>query len=490
MSMTKRVAFGAISHETNCFSPIQTPLSAWQERGFYVEQDIVLRHAGRTSNVGGFMEIAKREGWQLIPTVAASATPSAPTDQATYAFLKSLLLEPLRNQKLDAVWLAMHGGMMAEGVDDPELDLVREVREIVGDIPLIVTLDLHSNLEREMVESCDAIFGFDTNPHIDSYERAKEAAELLSRIFNENLQPKTAFAHPPMLPPTINLRTDEGPMVRLFEKARQYEAEAGVYNVSVFGGFPFVDAPYAGLNVVATADDRPKAQAICDEIADLAWQTRTEFLKDLPQPVQALDLVVAHWDDADKRPIIIADVADNPGGGGSGDTPELLREMIKRNLPYSAAALLWDPAAVQQAISLGVGQKGVFRLGGHSSEDYGPPIETEAYVASISDGVYEAHGPMGRGSEQRMGMAVRLQVGNVQVIVSSIRMACNEADIFRNLGIEPTRQRLLLIKSRGHFRASFQPLAKEIIEVDAPGAANPNLKRYPYRRINCWPLNE
>jgi len=487
--MSKRIAFGMISHETNCFSPIQTPLDAWKERGFAIGEEILTLSKGRKSNIGGFMEVAEREGWTLLPTVAAGATPSAPTDTVTYNYLKNLLLDPMKGEELDAVWLAMHGGMMAEGVDDPELDLVLAVREIVGDIPVIVTLDLHSNLEEEMVHKCDAIFGFDTNPHIDLYERAIEAAELLARMFNEGIQPVTAFAHPPMLPPTINLRTEEGPMVKLFDKAREFEAEPGVYNVSVFGGFPFVDAPYAGLNVVATASSREQAQKIVDFIAAMAWEIRDEFLKDLPFPEEALDQVVALMDDADKRPIIIADVADNPGGGGTGDTPELLREMLKRNLPGSAAALIWDPATVEQAIAVGVGNKGMFKIGGKASADYGLPIETEAYVAAISDGKFISTGPMGRGAPSNMGKAARLIVGNVHILIGSIRMACNDADIFRNLGVEPSLQRLLLIKSRGHFRASFQPMAKEIIEVDAPGAANPNLKRYPFTRISCWPLN-
>ena len=486
--MSKYVAIGMINHETNCFSAIETPLSAWKERIFAIGEDILNSNKGRRTNIGGFMEIAEREGWTLLPTVAASAVPSAPTDAKTYAYLKNLLLEPLKHQKVDAVWLAMHGAMMAEGVDDPELDMVTEVRKLVGDVPIVVTLDLHANLQKEMVENCDAIFGYDTNPHIDLYERAVEAAELLSGIFNESLETKTAFAHPPMTPPTINMRTGEGPMVALFNKAREYEKQPGVYNVSVFGGFPFVDAPYVGLSIVTTAKDKEMAQKISDDIAELAWDNRNEFLKDLPNTIDALNQVEAIWDDADPRPIIIADVADNPGGGGSGDTTELMLELIKRNLPHSCAALLWDPETVQQAIKVGVGNKGIFKLGGKTSLEYGPPIEIEAYVAALSDGHYSAYDPNAR-DIVRIGPATRLIIGNVQIIVNSIRLACNNADMIRALGLEPAKQRLLLIKSRGHFRASFQPMSKEIIEVDAPGAANPNLSRYPFERLRNWPLD-
>ena len=487
--MSKRVLVGMISHETNCFSPIPTPLAAWKERSFFLGDDILQRHRGRTSNMGAFMEIAEREGWELIPSIAASATPSLPTDAETYAYLKSMLLAPLQDTRVDAVLLGMHGGMMAEGVEDPELDLVTSVRALVGDVPFVVTLDLHSNLQKEMVEQCDAIFGFDTNPHIDSYERALEAAELLSRMFNENVAPVTAFAHPPMMPPTINMRTEEGPMVKLFTEARRYEAQPGVLNVSVFGGFPFVDAAYSGTSIVVTALDKDNAQQIANELADMAWSIRDEFLKDLPDIDTALQLAEQLITDEDKRPVILADVADNAGGGGSADTPELLRAFIARNIPKSAAALLWDPAAVQQAMQVGIGNVAHFSLGAHSTTAYGAPVEVEARVAALTDGKFPAYGPMARGSEMNIGPAARLVIGNVSVLISSIRLACNEADIFRHLGIEPTQQRLLMVKSRGHFRASFQPLAKEIIEVDAPGAANPNLKRYPYKNYHSWPLD-
>ena len=488
--MSKKVAIGLIMHETNCFSPIQMPLSGWKERLYQVKQEILEKNRGLNNTIGGFIHIAEREGWELIPTIAAWAVPSGPTDAATYAHLKELLLEPLRNQKVDAVLMAMHGAMMAEDVDDPELDLVLDLRKIIGDIPLISTFDLHANVQKEMVENLDGVFGFDTNPHVDYFERAVEAAELLTKMFKDNLKPKTAFNHPPMMPPTINMRTDEGPIVRLFDKARDYELMPGVYNVSVFGGFPYVDAPYTGLSVVATADDREKAQKICDEIGALAWEHRNEFLKQLYSVSSGMDKAESIWDDADPRPIILADSSDNPGGGGSGDAPELLREIVKRNLSGSVAALIWDPETVQEAIRVGIGNTGKFRIGGKISKDFGPPVEVEAYVATISDGKFRAYGPMTRGGPFNTGTAVRLVAGNVQILVGSIRVQCNETDILRNLGVNPERERLIMVKSRGHFRADFQPFAKDIIEVNAPGAVSQDLALFPFKRANCWPLNQ
>lgn len=482
-----KVAIGGISHETNVFSPIETPLSTWR---ILEGQDIIQRSNGHKTAMGGFLEIAEREGWNVIPTLYAGATPSRPTDVESYAWLKQHLLVAIEEQKPDAVLLSMHGAMMAEGTDDPEGDIVQAVRALIGQKPLLVTLDLHGNNTAEMVAGCDAIFGFDTNPHVDSYERALEAAECLAAMTKGVIKPVTAHQHVPMLPPTINMRTAEGPMVELFRMAREFESKPGMINVSVFGGFPFCDVPYAGFNVIATANgDKALAQQACDEICAHAWQIRDQFLKHVPDIQEAMNQTEQLLKDQPTKPVICADVADNPGGGGSGDTPELLREMIRRNLPKTAAALIWDPETVELAFTIGVGNTGTFRIGGKAERAYGEPIEVEAKVRTLSDGEFYATGPMSRGNTANIGRCARLQVGNVQILISSIRMACNDADIFRHLGVEPTQQHVLLVKSRGHFRASFEPLAHRIIEVDAPGAANPNLKRYPYRRIHTWPLN-
>ena len=483
-----KLAIGGISHETNVFSPLATPLSEWR----IIEGQAMLENArGKKTNIGGILEVADREGWQILPTLFAGATPSKPTDAESYAWLKQHLLQPMRQELPDAVLLCMHGAMMAEGTDDPEGDIVAAVRQIIGDKPLIVTLDLHGNNTAEMVAGCNAIFGFDTNPHIDSYERAKEAAECMADLLQGRKNPVTAHAHVPMLPPTINMRTEEGPMVELFTMARAWEAKPGMINVSVFGGFPFCDVAYAGFNVIATADrDHQLAQAACDAICERAWQIRAQFLKPIADVKTAMAQAKALLAQNPLLPVMLADVADNPGGGGSGDTTELLREMIAENLPRTAAALIWDAETVERAFAVGVGNTAEFAIGGKAEPAYGAPIAVTAKVKTLSDGIFAATGPMGRGNLWNIGRCVRLEVGNVQILVGSIRTACNDADIFRHLGVEPTQQRLLLIKSRGHFRASFTPLASSIIEVDAPGAANPNLKRYPYQRIHTWPLDE
>ncbi|MDB4896897.1 MAG: hypothetical protein JWN15_3159 [Firmicutes bacterium] len=177
--------------------------------------------------------------------------------------------------------------MLAEGVDDAEGDLAQAIKAIIGDRPLLLAMDLHGNITPEMCASCDGVFAFDTNPHVDAYERGLQSAECLRQIFAGELRPVVGHAHPPMMPPTINMRTAEGPMVELFALAREWEAKPGVINVSIFGGFPYCDFPWGGTSIVTTADGDPALAKVCsDAIADRAWAIRQQFRKRIPSPVE------------------------------------------------------------------------------------------------------------------------------------------------------------------------------------------------------------
>ena len=201
---------------------------------------------------------------------------------------------------------------------------------------------------------------------------------------------------------------------------------------------------------------------------------------------QALQLV----NQPGEGPVVLADVADNPGGGGSGDTTELLRELVRRGAK-GAAACIWDPETVEQAFELGVGAEGTFRIGGKASSDYGAPLEVQGRVAVLSDGIFTGRGPVVRGRQVNCGRTALIDVNGLKLVVVSIRQAANDQGYFSVAGVQPNREPLLVIKSRGHFRADFEPIARTIIEVDAPGAANPNLERFTFSHVRrpIWPLD-
>ncbi|MBL0389353.1 M81 family metallopeptidase [Tumebacillus sp. ITR2] len=502
--MKKRIAVGILNQETNSFSPIGSTRDVW--RVLMTGQEIMEQFPGSRTPVGTFMQIAKREGWELIPTLCAVAGSSGVTDREMYAWMRSQILEPIERERPDAVFLFLHGAMMAEGVDDVEGDLAVAVKQLIGDRPLLLEMDLHGNITPEMVAHCDGVFAYDTNPHVDVVERAMEAGEFLRKIF-DGAQPVVRSAHPPMMPPTLNMRTAEGPMFDLFELAREWEQKPGIVNVSIFGGFPYCDFAGAGLSVVTTADGDPELAQLCsDAIAARAWEIREQFGKDVLPVEQAMDVIhellqeaqerssLQAYDDLFfqpvRRPVVVADVSDNPFGGGSSDTTGLLRELLKRPVEGAVAAAIYDPETVQRAIQVGVGGQAEFAIGGKLAPQYGAPLQVRGRVRVLTDGRFEARGTWSPGTTD-VGLTAVIEVEGMKLVCTSVRYPCNDADLLRHAGIDPLGTPLIVLKSRGHFRASFEPLAHAILEVDAPGPASPDLSRNTYERIRrpIWPIH-
>lgn len=492
----QRIAVGMISHETNTFSPVPTTLESFAEQRFGLLQgeQCVERLRNTRTGIGGFLEVGEREGWHMFGTVVASATPSANVEADAHEELKRLLINHLEGAEgIDGVLLHLHGAMLSEGAPDAEGDICRAVRDVIGpDIPLVVELDLHGNITADFCSVVDGVIAYDTNPHIDAYERGLEAAEVMASILNEKIpRPTVQISKPPMMPPTINMRTAEGPMTVLQERAREWEAAPEILNVALFPGFPYADFDQAGTSIVVTALDAETGQRCADDIGRLAWSIRDSFLKEIPDVQsavdQALDLVAA----GGEGPVILADVADNPGGGGSGDTTELIHELIRRGA-QGAVACIWDPQTVQEAISAGIGAEREFRIGGKATDIYGTPVEARGIVRELSDdGLFTGHGPVVRGLTVNCGPSALIDINGLKLVVTTVRHAANDRGYFRFLGVQPEEEPLLVIKSRGHFRADFEPIAQTIIEVDAPGAANPNLARYQYQHVRrpIWPLD-
>jgi len=363
-----KVAVGMLSHETDTFSTVKTSLRDFNPLH---GNEIVGFYKGTRSGVGGFIDVLEKEGIEIVPTVAAGATPAGPLDRRDYDYLVGEIVEGVASGGVDEVLLALHGAMVAQGVPEAEGTLLRAVKGIVGDKPVICTLDLHGLISETIVSNVDAIFGYDTNPHMDMYERRVEAAEVMVATLEGRVKPTTAFKKVRMMPPTINQRTTEGPMVKLLRRAREMEEEPGVINVCLFPAFPYADVKRVGSSAVAVTDDDPALAAeLCDELGGMFWDLREEFLKPLTPVEEAVDRAVR----AEEGPIILADVADNPGGGSPGDGTVILRELIRRGAKDVGFAIIKDPEAVERAIGVGVRGTLEMEIGGKTDGYHGRPV--------------------------------------------------------------------------------------------------------------------
>jgi len=481
-----RVAIARISHETNTFSIVKTALEDYDP---CYGEDVFQVYGGTRTEVGGFIEVLRGKDVDIVPTIAASATPSGPINRRDFEFMMETIVKGIQEAgKIDGVLLSLHGAMVAEGIPEAEGTLLQKVRQLVGSsIPVICTLDLHAMVSEAMTRNVNAIFGFETNPHIDQYERGVEAAGTMMSTLDGTVHPVVALKKLPMMPPTINMRTTEGPMVQLFNEARKMEAKEGVINVSVFGGFPYADVERVGSSVVVVTDgDMNLAKQLSTDLGGVLWSLRKEFLKDLVSVENAVDRAVR----AVEGPIILADVADNPGGGAPGDGTVILRALLEKGVENVGFAIIKDPEAVEKAIETGVRGMLRMKIGGKTDKLHGEPVEVCGRVRTITDGRF-IHKAMRRGLAADVGRTAVLEIKGIEVILTEKSHAPNDPEIFRRNGIEPFDKKILVLKSRGHFRAAYEPFSKEVIEVDAPGLTSPNLTLFEYQRIPrpIWPLD-
>ncbi len=489
---TPRVLIGGIAHETNTFSLQPTTLADFQQRIFIGGRPLILGFGGSRTVVGGFLDGLETLDAEPVPLIYASATPGGVVTRAAYAALRTGLLDAVSAAgRVNGVLLALHGAMVTEDVQDAEADLLHAVRALVGaDTPIIATLDSHANISPEMVAVADVLVGYVTYPHIDTYERGREAADLLGRLLRQPTAKTTrALAAPPMLVPLPpQCTSEETPMRALFARAAAHRADPRVLNITLAGGFPYSDVPDAGLRVVVTtANDTLLAAQIASDIAKAAWDQRAAF----SAAMLSVDDAVKRVRTATATPLVLADSGDNPGAGAPCDGTVLLRALIAADVYEVALGVIADPETVAQAVAAGTGATIAVHLGGKTDDRHGTPIETAARIERITDGVFVNTGPMGAGSRTRMGRTALLAIGGVRVIVTEQRVQALDVALFRSVGIEPTMQRALVVKSSVHFRASFGTIAAAILDVDTPGISNPDLTRLTFRHLRrpIWPLD-
>ncbi len=497
---------GGISHETNTFSREPTGLAEFHRRVYVAGQDVLLGFGGTRTAIGGFLDGLHLLGATPIPAVYASATPGGIVTREAHRVLMRALLDAARaGAPLDGVLLALHGAMVSEDSDDVEGELLHALRLIVGpDVPVVATLDSHANVSPLMVSSATALVGYTTYPHVDTYERGEEAAGILAEVLLRRVTPTMGHAAPPMLVPLPPQNTQPlgGPdapplaMHTLLARAAAARSDRRVLNVTVAGGFPYSDVRDAGLRVVVTTrSDANLAQSIAGSIANVAWAERERFV---PRMVSIADAVarvtMASTTAATRGPLVLADSGDNPGAGAPCDGTALLHALLDAGAQGVAVGVIADPGTVVQAVAAGVGATLAVQLGGVRDDRGGSPVVAPATVVRITDGVFTNTGPMGTGSRTRMGRTAVLAFGGkegVQVIVVEERTQALDLSLFRSVGIEPTTQRAVVVKSSVHFRAAFAPVAAAILDVDTPGIANPDLSRFPFRNVRrpVWPLD-
>jgi len=493
--MAPRVLIAGFKHETNTFSKLPTDLEAYRVRGLYFDDDMRSAFEGTNTEIAGFLKACEEHGWEPVLAVAGDATPSGTVTREAFETVTGHILQVIdEDGPPDAILLQLHGAMVAEHEDDGEGALLSLVRGRIGrDVPIGVTLDLHANVTERMASLSDVIVSYRTYPHIDQFETASKCAGLVARMMAGEIHPKVTVARGPQLDGVDHGRTTApGPMLSILEMSDRLKQEHGLLSVSINAGFPWADIADAGPTIVIVADGASDgAQAAAEALKAEMWRSREIMTIDLVSAAHAVRQ--AREGGRTGAPFVIADYADNPGGGGYGDSTGLLREMLAAGLENAAISALFDPENVAACREAGIGAEIELSLGGKLEPSLGPPIAAKGKVVGLYDGRFKLEGPMSTGVAINIGPAAVFRTDGVEVVLASRRGQNYDRQYFKAFGIEPKERSVLAVKSAQHFRADYAPIASGIAVVDdGAGITSHNYKSLDYGKVRrpIWPLDD
>ncbi|MFA9419842.1 MAG: M81 family metallopeptidase [Gammaproteobacteria bacterium] len=476
-----------MQHETNTFSPLATPLKSFasgvglnlppsgqQAIDIYGEADFAF---------AAMIEVALARGAEVSIPIAAYAEPSGKVDDDAFDVITEKICSAVA-AGCDALLLDLHGAMVTGSFDDGEGELLKRIRAVSPKLPIAIALDFHTNLTEQMVNNCTVLDGYRTYPHIDMYETGKRAAKSLFRIIDQGLSTRMCWRTLPMMTHMIKQTPLKQPMKDIMDRAIEAADSDELLNVSVLGGFPLADIPHVSLSVVAVESmQHDLGEALVNELCEMAWDRRQDFIFE-PEPLSQSIKYAAELKD---YPVVIADHGDNCGAGGSADDLTVLEEMLNQGLTGIIAGPIWDPQAVEKMIDAGEGSVVSLDIGGKTSipaiNQIGRSLHCEGSVEKITDGRFTIEGPMQTGLKVSLGRSVLLDIGAAQILVCEERWEPYDTGCFTQAGIDPRSKKYILVKSRQHFRAGFEPIAKHIVLAAGPGVCSSDYSQFQFKHL-------
>ena len=495
-----RIAILGFAIECNRFSPVTTAEDFEQDVDIRGNRIVSESRSGASITMpdlpGFFTEMDRTGPWTPVPLRVSLAQPGGPVAADFFReFLREIEAGLKAAGPLDAVFISSHGAALAEGTDDPDGDLFEIVRRVVGpDIPVVAVFDLHANVSRKMIDNLSVFVGYLENPHTDIYERGVEAAKHMRECL-AGAKTAITMVKVPIVAPQISLLTAKGPYADLV-KYGQTKVGGDILNVSVMAGFAYSDSPKNGLTAVVTArnGNRHAAAALSLDIAKRAWATRVRFKRAMMSLGDAVQLAASVGRDRRRKPIILADVADNPGGGGRGNTTYLLRALKGAGVRNVIFGVFNDAALAAKAHELGEGATFTASFNTQEHQEFSLPFDSAAKVVKLSDGQYVGRRGVLRNVSADMGPSALLDLGGIQIVVISNRCQCMDPRQFEMFGLDIAQARVVVVKSRGHFRGGFDEFFRpeQIYEVDCPGLTSPVLENFTWTKLPrpVYPLDD
>lgn len=474
-------------HETNTFAPGTTSLDSFHKEWYVGHDEFISAFAGTQTSMGGVLDAAPQAGFEAVPLFYTQTMPSSLVEDHAVEAIMQQIIQALESnmEPLDGLLLIMHGAMASQSLQDVEGEALRRIRDIFTK-PIALTLDLHANISRQMVELADIIVGYDTYPHVDLYERAIEASHLLARLVRREIHPVRYLATTDILIAPTLMNTNMAPMKDLMERAFALEQDAAILNVTVAGGFAFADVHCAGFTIVVTADGDPgKAEACGRELAQWVQAHRSEFAPKLYSLETAYEEVM----NKGEFPAVLIESSDNVGGGSPADATHILRFLMSKKERF--LAVICDREAALQAAALGIGGRFEEFIGGKMdrrsgrSSLHGEPVAITGRVRALTDGRYRHQGPYQKGMWSFMGKSAVIELDDRQsvILLTEERVAPWDINHVRSVGIDPEEFDLIIVKAAVAWRTAFGEIARHAVEIDTPGCCSSNLSHFTYRNL-------
>lgn len=486
LSPPPRLAVARIWQEANSFNPVLATLEDFRLREWSRGPAALAEAAGTATELGGLERFLRdRPDWQVSVSRCTSAPPGGPVARAAHAAMTDEIVADMAAGAFDAIYVSLHGAMVAEDALSPDTGLLARIRAAVGPEPLIaVSFDMHACIDPALAGIVDIVSGYRTYPHLDMDATAKRCLAMLERALARGRRPRVSVTEVPFLPVSHGMRTEAGPMRELVELAAAEERAEGLEDVAVFGGFAYADTPNTRAAVVITHDPATDPAPAAARLRAAFLARRADFRLSLPSAPEAIGAALARLRKGARWPITVVDAADNPLSGGIGDTTAMLRALTEAAPEFpSLFCFFHDPELVARAHALGEGAEIRCTLGGRVSADYGAPVPFAGRVERLTDGRFRNSGPMEFGREIRLGRTAVLAAGQMRVVIAETCQSANDPGWCALHGIELSEVALFCIKAKNHFRASFAPLCAEIVDIDCPGPAPLNLGFLRYRHV-------
>ncbi|MFM9105299.1 MAG: M81 family metallopeptidase [Chloroflexota bacterium] len=473
-----RIAIAELKQESNTFALKPTTLADFAAWHLWRGEEARVNSADTNCEMAGFLDVLEPAGVEIVPVLATFAMSGGSVESATVRLLRDELAAGLRAAgPLDGVLLALHGAMVADDDDDPDGAILAAAREAIGDVPLVVTLDLHANLTARMVAMADAIVGFRTSPHIDQRDTGQRGAALLLRILREGARPCMAAVKIPMVvPASTHMHHVPGPFQRLMDAAAAAERSLpGLLAACVLTVQPWLDIDEMGFAAVVVADGDPAlADRVAHDLAAQAWSEREAFMATELVPVgEAIRRALA-------RPsgvVVLSDLADGTGAGSPGDATAVIAALLAANPGVPAYV------CVRDRLAGGLGAEVALEVGGKLDTVYNRPVRIEGVVTFAGPARFRFAGGGYTGVEMDMGDCAVIQAGNVHLLVLGNTVMTVDPAMYRAVGLDPAAARIVVVKSHIQFRAGYEGIADEIILLDSPGMSSDHLTDLPFRRI-------